>query len=379
MKKTIFGVLIAFLVSILFVTPVKALEGYGKVTAYDVTEDIVTGNETSNTTVTFDEVNLRWAPAEPSIGRDRAGWWVGIKIEAPSTVLGTLENVKYEKADGTVVGWNEVSTSADEKSGHYVGLWIYLDEAKLDSKTEPYKVGGCTITWDETHTQTIDVIINPKKVVFNEPSGSGKDYVTVNIDGKEIFTLEKGQSLNNLTEYEKTLLAKLQEVETGYEFLGFFTEDGDQVLETESIEASCKLYTVFEKTEEQVKEDLELTEVMLDELKERIKLAKGEDSQIETMILQLKEALSILKADVDTLEQNKDYNNVEDETITDLNKRISAAKTKLSSLETSYKNLLTEGPKDDTPKTGTNDYVGLSIVLMAMSLAGIVILKKRFN
>ncbi len=114
-------------------------------TVTPITNGTVSG-VTGNKVVTVEEVMLNWSPADTSIGRNKDGWWAGIKVTAPEDLdASVLEGAAYERLIYGQTEW-EVGKSfwnnKDSKAGdatHYIGMWMYLTPAILKEATEAGK------------------------------------------------------------------------------------------------------------------------------------------------------------------------------------------------------------------------------------------------
>ncbi len=83
------------------------------------------------------------------------------------------------------------------------------------------------------------------------------------------------------------------------------------------------------------------------------------------------------KATIEVLQGNLEIENAAPGTTV---KNLGSGDVSVNGQEVTAKNPITIEPeKDDTPKTGINDLLGVSIVLVICALSGIVILKKSFN
>lgn len=95
----------------------------------------VAGSGTGKTTVTIDNASLTWAPVDTSIGRNQAGWWVGIQVNAPEGM--TDEELMNSKYKTFKTSWSEErifwehKNSADDAERHFVQLWMLLTPQML--------------------------------------------------------------------------------------------------------------------------------------------------------------------------------------------------------------------------------------------------------
>jgi len=118
-----------------------------------ITGGAVSGSETGTVSVMVDATTLNWSKADAEIGRNKDGWWAGIKVVAPAD----LSEAVLKNAKGTYIRYGEtewnniefwaVKDSAEGDEAHYVGLWLMLTpailkEAKAANKniTNQYKM-----------------------------------------------------------------------------------------------------------------------------------------------------------------------------------------------------------------------------------------------
>ncbi len=213
----------------------------------DGTSD-VDASDPANIVVSYKEGNLKWAPADPEIGRNADGWWIGIKITVPQNSgafnmqkaqfkMGSTEE-KMKKS--TPVKFNDVKDSAT-----HVNAWFRIDEQKLEGIK---KTGGDYVAmiyefdWngDDEYEQRAIVKVDPDKIKFDDVDNEYAK-VTVNSEkGNRIFTVKKGKSLNeHLTKEEKEVLNELMTAPKGKEFVGIFNGDKkfslDTVINTDTV------------------------------------------------------------------------------------------------------------------------------------------------
>ncbi len=101
----------------------------------------VSGSQTPESVVTFDQVELEWSPADPSIGRFSDGWWTGIRMDAPAgmTTEEALKNAVYQRLDGENWSANKSFWNAQDSDKNnpdttrYLTMWGLVDKATLES------------------------------------------------------------------------------------------------------------------------------------------------------------------------------------------------------------------------------------------------------
>ncbi|MBQ8802262.1 MAG: hypothetical protein IJZ53_01315 [Tyzzerella sp.] len=168
---------VALVVGILPTTTYAVAYSYGTVQA--ISEGIEVSGDSEVIVTNSDIVTLEWSAADTSIGRTKDGWWVGIKVIAPSGMTETeLEGVQYQKKSygdtvwtGPLSFWSNKDSEAGD-SEHHMELWAHLNNEKLNSA----RATGKTIDtqwqfdWDkdDTYEQTVTISIDPKKVVLNK-------------------------------------------------------------------------------------------------------------------------------------------------------------------------------------------------------------------
>lgn len=323
MKKRILTILL--LASVLFITfaitnSVKAATDLGPqfatVTSISGSADIA-GSGTEKVTIKYNELDLKYFEADTSVGRDSAGWWIGMKIVAPNGMTeDQLKEVKFQRWGEERMFWNVKDSKA---APHYFEAWFRVDKQVLKNTKEDVSIIDYTFDWnnDGTAEQTISVFVVPDKIKLDN-----KDVISITV-GDRVFTIREGKTLKDLAEYDYELLQKQTVPAEGKKFVGFFTEDGKQVKEDDAITADMELIPRFENIEETPDED---------------EPTKDEPSKEE----QTKD------------EQTKDEQTKEEQKKEEQTKE-----------------------KDDTPKTGITDVIGYVAIVTVVSAIGIVVLNKR--
>ena len=224
--------------------------------------DITTSNgitqaEGNVVTITYTKTeleNLKWSPADPEIGRNMNGWWIGFKVTAPDESYYSKESAKYTcpNTDGTTSTKN-FKDVLDVADGNYCSYWMFVDQNELDEKGPEFILATYVFDWKGDSSNKLTVIIKIKDASgtqLKENNGSGSSQmVTVTIDGVK-FTMKKGETLDSLTsKYELALLDSLKKGAADEEFVGFFKEDGNEVKVTDKIENDLELKARFKKIE----------------------------------------------------------------------------------------------------------------------------------
>ena len=251
MKNKILSIMTALLVltlALTVATPVKATveaDKYGKVEITGGSTGTVSGSQEENTVVVVKEANLKWVAADPSVGRNVDGYWIGVKITAPSGIDATKSKMTRTGATKT---FDSIKDGSD-----YAGLWVRVDENKLAAATDELVLQNYKFTWVKTTSGSEDTVttqnLTVKVKVDKEKIKLDKEgTVEVKVGGKT-FTLTKGKSLNDLTDKEKATLAELKKAPKGKKFVAFVDEKGNVVKESAAINVDVKLTAKFEKVE----------------------------------------------------------------------------------------------------------------------------------
>lgn len=131
----------------------------------------VDGSETNNVTVTnTSDITLNWSQKDDSIGRAKDGWWLGVKVSAPSGMGKTeLENAKLQfKAHGKK-SWTDAGNFWDirdsgNSSSVWTGLWLYVDQTMKDAGSTIVNYARIDWNGDGVYEQTVKVSLNPEKL-----------------------------------------------------------------------------------------------------------------------------------------------------------------------------------------------------------------------
>ena len=180
------------MVMVFSMLPVGAIgaESTGKVTT------LTSGGDVNGNTVTFANATLKYAEADPSVGRMEDGWWVGLKVTAPEYMTTYADfhgedgkYVQYQRKDGGtwVTGKNfwdaQDSDKNVESTERYLTMWglvneDYLRNAIAKNESIEYAWG---FDWDmnDDYEQIVKVRIEP-------------DTIKLQKDGKEVFPAPEG-------------------------------------------------------------------------------------------------------------------------------------------------------------------------------------------
>lgn len=142
------------------------------------------------------ETILNWSPIDKSVGRDTAGWWVGMKVTAPEGyTTDQLKNAVYKSRVTSSGGndWSDYSSnnfweqkdSEDDALSHNIEMWMVIDPSMLST----YENNGKEIKteyvfdWegDGIDDQTITLVVVPsEKIVCNKIPQSGFEFDILN-------------------------------------------------------------------------------------------------------------------------------------------------------------------------------------------------------
>ncbi len=91
----------------------------------------VENDKSSLINVLYDtDVTLQWSQADSAIGRNKDGWWAGIKMTAPEEA--DLENAKYKsKAYGASNWVTDKEFSVNKDGENYITLWACIDNQDM--------------------------------------------------------------------------------------------------------------------------------------------------------------------------------------------------------------------------------------------------------
>ncbi len=164
---------------------------------------VLTDENGENAVITYSNASLEWSEADPSIERNVDGWWVGVKMTAPTDI--DISAAKYQRCTSLAkdswtegMSFAEKKDSADGDAEQYITLWgmineQYLNDAILNNKNINYV---WRFSWDgnETYEQTITVNVVPQEIKLMKddiqvyPSTEGNGTVSV---------LSEGLTVNN--------------------------------------------------------------------------------------------------------------------------------------------------------------------------------------
>lgn len=243
MKKRIFTIMLLSLTLLVVCTltsTVCAVAGnYSKVSII-TGEGEIPDDDAENVVVTINKAKLTWSEADPLLGRDVDGYWVGIKVEAPDDIDKEASTIDAVSANGQVLTRFVYDQIKDAET--YTTLWKRVDDNTLNSNEDEITLIKYNCYWkkdDTTTTQTITIKLK-KDAIELEKEGT----VTVTI-GDNKFTLTEGNTLSDLTNSEKEILNSYKIASEGYIFSHFENEQGKVIKEDDPIIEDVTLKPIF--------------------------------------------------------------------------------------------------------------------------------------
>lgn len=240
---------------------VKAETNYGSVTT--ITQGgSVEGDATNDVKLKYESATLEWAPADPDIGRNRNGYWIGYRITAPTDIVTdetTAKKATYKTRSITSPTWSEPKSFFDSKDGEwFLNLWAYIDEVTLDAYKEEEEITLQETQYDwtgeGTDVQTVSIVINPKQITLTPDEDTAT--VTIKQRGNNassidtVFTVEKDKTLyETLGSVEKATLESIQAREG---FKNFYKMNDGETFDESKIET----YQEFDPESDIIEDDV---------------------------------------------------------------------------------------------------------------------------
>lgn len=135
---------------------------------------VISGDDDNLSAVYDNKISLEYAEKDVSIGRMQDGYWVGVKIVAP-TELTDDSVVKYKTYQPLRDSqWSEEKEFSKSKDGDFfMESWVYINKEIIDKAIS----SGTNITkehkfdWNGTGSfeQSFTISVNPRKVHLKEP------------------------------------------------------------------------------------------------------------------------------------------------------------------------------------------------------------------
>lgn len=135
---------------------------------------VISGDDDNLSAVYDNKISLEYTEKDASIGRMQDGYWVGVKIVAP-TELTDDSVVKFKSYQPLRDSqWSEEKEFSKCKDGDFfMGSWVYINKEIIDKAIS----SGTNITkehkfdWNGTGSfeQSFTISVNPRKVHLKEP------------------------------------------------------------------------------------------------------------------------------------------------------------------------------------------------------------------
>ncbi len=144
--------------------------------AESLTEGTVTGSESANSVITFEDITLNWHKADPAIGRNKDGWWVGAKITAPAgmTTQAVCGNIKYQRYDNGA--WSEEKSFWDAQdskkdvadTARYLTMWAHVTPELIANDNDGILTAQYRFDWnqDGEYEQQLTMKVDASKVTL---------------------------------------------------------------------------------------------------------------------------------------------------------------------------------------------------------------------
>lgn len=140
----------------------------------------INGADPANSTITYEKATLNWSAANAAAGRNRDGWWIGIKVNAPDdmTTEEQFAGVTYKTRgssgwSGSKNFWNaQDSNKSTADTKRYLTMWGVVDETYIKNALE--KDGVITYAWqfdwnaDGEYEQLVELIIKAEDLVLTK-------------------------------------------------------------------------------------------------------------------------------------------------------------------------------------------------------------------
>ena len=334
MKKVKFVIMLSIILLFVFSINniVKAEAGMGTVSMITSGGTISGSDGTAKDVVLeYDSVSLQWSEANPDIGRNRNGYWIGYKIVPPTQDEVSTAYYTTTNDEGVT---SEKKSFNDHKDGapgnYYLEAWVFIDENKLAKYSDTFTLYKAVFDWknDGTQVQTVTINVNPKKITLNRDESTTSSVKVVDLGNgasasETTFTVKKGTTLNeSLTDSEKTIFNKYKNIDGFVRFYIFDQEEDNTGYNFEVNKVDS--YKVFDPASTQITK-----------------------KQVTIVAYINKQPV----APVATPPQEQ------------------PAPAPVASAPS--------GEKDNTPKTGTNDIIKYVVGITLISAMGIIVLNKK--
>lgn len=147
-------------------------------------------------TITVENAELNWYPADSTIGRYQEGWWVGVNIVAPDSVTdANVDKVKYANnaKDPMEKSFDANNDGKTDDGNYYMGCWLPVKQEYLDGalKNESNLTWTYRFDWDGDtfEDQTFQMVVNPNNITLNKDN----QVYCQTVDGE--FTYRDGKNV----------------------------------------------------------------------------------------------------------------------------------------------------------------------------------------
>ncbi len=138
-------------------------------------ESLVSGGAVDQNTVIFENMALDWCEKDDTAGKPVAGWYVGIRVNAPAEFNPEqLQTSCYKNPLNTQLLFWETKNSSNEDQNHYVDFWISVTEEDLNNALVNQEVLAYpyTFDWDAdgVFEQTVSAVVTPNGLLLKKDS-----------------------------------------------------------------------------------------------------------------------------------------------------------------------------------------------------------------
>lgn len=141
----------------------------------------VSGSESADSVVRFENITLNWSAKDPAAGRVADGWWVGAKITAPAelTKASDFAGVTYQRYENGAWSsaksfWNAQDSDKNaEDTARYLTVWGLVDPELIAKDNDGVLTYDWRFDWnqDGEYEQTLTVEIDAAKVILLDKDG----------------------------------------------------------------------------------------------------------------------------------------------------------------------------------------------------------------
>ncbi|MBQ9975824.1 MAG: hypothetical protein IJP16_04875 [Clostridia bacterium] len=164
-------------------------------------------------------VVLDWMEKDTSLNINADGWWMGIKVIAPTNDLDVLKESRYQVASdeswSAAKSFYDSKSSADDDSSQYISLWGLLSEDAVDNAVLNNEKLSYTwrFDWDNdgVYEQLVTLVVDPEEVTLvrgsNEEFGGVEAITEAQIrgSGTASVTVKSGNLNLNWDEADESI------------------------------------------------------------------------------------------------------------------------------------------------------------------------------